>query len=64
LSSGKHLSLEEARKAGKMDRFCKEHPSEGDEAVFDQLFEAMANGEPPKKPSKVSRTSSQADDAC
>jgi hypothetical protein len=29
VTQGKYLSLEEARKAGKLDRFCKEHPSEG-----------------------------------
>ena len=27
---GKYLSLEDARKKGQLDRFCKEHPSEGD----------------------------------
>jgi hypothetical protein len=42
MARGKHLSLEEARKLKRLDRFCKEHPSEGDERLFDELFEAMA----------------------
>ena len=42
MSRGKYLSLEEARKTGRLDRFCKEHPSEGDKELFDRLFEAMA----------------------
>jgi hypothetical protein len=52
MSKGKYLSLEEARKLGKIDHFAKEHPSEGDRDKFDKLFEAMAKGEPKsrKKP--------------
>lgn len=42
MSRGKHLSLEEARKAKKLDRFAKEHPSEGNERLFDALLGAMA----------------------
>ena len=42
MARGKYLSLEEARKSGKLDQFAKEHPSEGDEKVFDRLFERMA----------------------
>lgn len=42
MARGKHLSLEEARKLNKLDRFCKEHPSEGDEGIFDDLLDAMA----------------------
>ena len=34
MARGKHLSLEEARKEGMLDRFAKEHPAEGDEALF------------------------------
>lgn len=64
MAEGKYLSLEEARKAGKLDRFAKEHPSEGDKAMFDRLFEAMANGDPPRKPSGAAKTSSRDDDAC
>ena len=47
MARGKYLSLEEALKGGKLDQFCKEHPSEGDETLFDRLFHAMADGEAP-----------------
>ncbi len=33
MSRGKYLSLEEARNAGKLDQFAKEHPSEADSAA-------------------------------
>ena len=42
MARGKYLSLEEARKGGLLDRFAKEHPSEGDEELFDRLLDAMA----------------------
>ena len=42
MARGKYLSLEEARKRGLLDRFAKEHPSEGDEELFDRLLDAMA----------------------
>ena len=42
MARGKYLSLEEARKLGKLGRFCKEHPSEGDKEAFDRLMDAMA----------------------
>jgi hypothetical protein len=42
MSSGKYLSLEEARKSGKLDRFAKEHPSRGDRQRFDRLLEEMS----------------------
>lgn len=38
----KYISLEEARKEKKLDRFVREHPSEGDKPLFDKLFNAMA----------------------
>jgi hypothetical protein len=46
MSRGKHLSLEEARKQNKLERFAKEHPSEGDKKLFDRLFKAMAKTKP------------------
>ena len=46
MSRGKYLSLEEARKADQLKQFAKEHPSEGDEKLFDRLLEKMAEGEP------------------
>ncbi len=51
MSTGKHLSLEEARKEGKLKQFAKEHPTKGDKRLFDRLFKAMA-----KKTSKGGET--------
>ena len=47
MSHGKYLSLEEARKSGKLGRFAKEHPSEGEKKLFNRLLDAMAQGGPP-----------------
>lgn len=44
MARGKYLSLEEARKAGKLDQFAKEHPATGDAAAFDALKDAMLKG--------------------
>ena len=33
MARGKYLSLEEARRMGRLNRFCKEHPSQGDEKL-------------------------------
>jgi len=52
MARGKYLSLEEARKAKQLDRFAKEHHTEGDEAAFDRMLDRMA-----RKPSKVGQTS-------
>ncbi len=49
MARGKYLSLEEARKLKRLDRFCKEHPSEGDEQEFDELFERMAFSKKPEE---------------
>jgi hypothetical protein len=49
MSRGKYLSLEEARKTGQIDRFCKEHPASGDEEKFDALLGAIAKGKPKAK---------------
>ena len=38
MARGKYLSLEEARKAKKLDRFAKEHPSKGSKTKFDKLL--------------------------
>lgn len=46
MSHGKHLSLEEARKENKLERFAKEHPTVGDKKLFDRLFYAMAKKKP------------------
>ena len=42
MSRGEYLSLEEARNAGQVTRFCKEHPSKGDKGKFLELIVAMA----------------------
>ncbi len=43
MARGKYLSLEEARKASQLDRFCKEHPSQAD-GRFPKLLDAMTRG--------------------
>jgi len=44
MSRGKYLSLEEARKSGKLARFAKEHPMEVDRERFTRLLAAMSQG--------------------
>ena len=46
MSTGKYISLEEARKTGQLERFAKEHPSKAKKKDFDALLDAMCN---PKK---------------
>ena len=55
MSRGKYLSLEEARKAGQLKQFGKEHPSKGDEKLFDDTLNLMAPKA--KKPKSGGRTS-------
>lgn len=52
MSTGKYISLEEARNSGKLERFAKEHPSKGNALVFDDLLGAMA-----KTPESAGQTS-------
>lgn len=52
MATGKYLSLEEARKKGKIERFCKEHPSKGNEKAFDGLLDRMAKNKTVRKPTK------------
>ncbi|MFT7571438.1 MAG: hypothetical protein ACI9JL_002480 [Paracoccaceae bacterium] len=59
MARGRYLSLEEARKSGKLKQFAKEHPSDGNERVFDALFGRMT-----KTTSEDEQTSSEDDDAC
>lgn len=42
MAHGKYLSLEEARRAKKLDRFAKEHPTKGSKKAFDSLLLRMA----------------------
>jgi hypothetical protein len=55
MSRGKYLSLEEARKVKQLERFTKEHPTEGDKNLLNKLFIAMTGGKP-KKLSKDDQT--------
>ena len=52
MSIGKYISLEEAQKEKKIDRFAKAHPSKGDKKLFDKVLGAMA-----KKPQSGGQTS-------
>lgn len=54
MARGKYLSLEEARRKGLLDRFCKEHQSAGDKDVFDDILDGLI-----KNPSEASGISSQ-----
>lgn len=49
MSTGKYISLEEARKQGKLKQFAKQHPSKGDKKAFDRLLDRMAKDKPKKK---------------
>ncbi len=53
MARGKYLSLEEARKAGKLDQFAKEHPATGDAAAFEALKDAMITGRKEERPKRA-----------
>lgn len=55
MSRGKYLSLKEARETRQIKRFCDAHPSEGDEAKFNRLLDAMT-----KTPAATDQTSGSA----
>ena len=52
MSRGKYLSLPEARKKRQLERFAKEHPSEGDAGELERIVREMA-----KKPESGDQTS-------
>ena len=54
VARGRYLSLEEARKQGKLDQFAKEHPAEGDMNLWDRLFHAMAGVKTPPEADQTS----------
>ena len=56
MARGKYLSLEEARRLGKLDQFAKEHPGEGDAELWERLFLSMASL---KTPPEVDQASSR-----
>ena len=45
MSTGKYLSLEEARRTGQLDRFIKEHPTKGNKELFNKLLDAATKTE-------------------
>ena len=61
MARGKYLSLEEARKGGKIDRFAKEHPSKGDKSLFFRLLDALGG---PKRSKADEQTSTRDASAC
>ena len=53
----KHLSLDEARNDGELDRFAKSHPAKADRERFDRVLKAMSRGVLEKaKPRRSKRT--------
>ena len=42
MARGRYLSLEEARKLGRLGQFAKENPSAGDADLFEHLLEKAA----------------------
>ena len=58
MARGRYLSLEEARKQGKIEQFCKEHLSRGDWNLFDAMMDWFAGPEA-KSSSRAVRTSSR-----
>jgi hypothetical protein len=50
MARGKYISLEEARKLGKLDEFAKEHPSKADRAAFEETLQRMAKSLPLRRP--------------
>jgi hypothetical protein len=64
MSRGKYYSLEEARKDNNLEQFCKEHPSDGNKDVFNNLFQAMANGTPRNLPVKQETSTQEPSEDC
>jgi hypothetical protein len=52
MSRGKYLSLPEARKKKQLERFAKEHPSEGDSEELDRIIGGFS-----KTPESADQTS-------
>lgn len=64
MAHGKYLGLEEARKKkGGLARFAKDHPSKGDERLFNCLLRAMA-GVGEKREAKVQTSGVAASEDC
>ncbi len=48
MSTGKYISLEEARNTGQLERFAKEHPTKAKKKDFDALLDNMCKSKKPK----------------
>ena len=59
MSRGKHLSLEEARRSGQLDRYAKEHPATGDRDRFNALLRKMTSGKKPPATGKEGEDASE-----
>ena len=61
MARGKYLSLEEARRTGQLERFCKEHPTKAERKRFFALLDAMTQGvleeEETSKPDRAASSS-------
>jgi hypothetical protein len=55
MSRGKYLSLPEARKKRQLDRFAKEHPSEGDADQLESLIGKMSGAKTPESDGQTSK---------
>jgi hypothetical protein len=55
MSRGKYLSLPEARKKRQLDRFAKEHPSEGDADQLESLIGKMSAAKTPESGDQTSK---------
>jgi hypothetical protein len=62
MSRGKYLSLPEARKKKQLDRFAKEHPSEGDADQLESLIGRMSKSDEARKPESDDQTSTEPED--
>ena len=59
MSTGKYISLEEARKSGQLDRFVREHPSKAD-GRFWTVLDAMTT----KRPAESETSTSESSGSC
>jgi hypothetical protein len=62
MSRGKYLSLPEARKKRQLDRFAKEHPSEGDADQLESLIGKMSGAKTPGSDDQTSKKTKDRED--
>ena len=56
MAQGKYLSLEEARKLKRLDRFCDEHPKMADAERFERLLDLMSRNGASESPGEGERS--------